>query len=41
MRELAGADEPALLVADLDPGAVAAFRTAVPALAARRRDLFG
>lgn len=37
----AGASGPELLVADLDPAEVAAFRSAVPALAARRRDLFG
>ncbi len=33
--------DPALLVADLDPAAITTFRQAVPALAARRRDLFG
>lgn len=37
----AGPSEPALVVAELDPSAVTDFRTAVPALAARRRDLFG
>ena len=37
----AGTDGPELVVAELDPAAVTAFRSAVPALAARRRDLFG
>jgi len=37
----ASVTNPELLVADLDPQAAATFRAAVPALAARRRDLFG
>ena len=36
----AGPDEEALIVADLDFAAVDAFRTALPALAARRPDLY-
>lgn len=36
----ASATEPELLIADLDPKAVTNFRDAVPALGARRRDLF-
>lgn len=35
------ATRPELLVAEIDPAAVSDFRSAVPALAARRRDLFG
>lgn len=37
----AGADEPAILYADLDPGAVAQAREALPVLALRRPEVYG